>query len=243
MTSYDVLYTKFNGLSSHVKIEVKRINSNGVYESTFKDIDTLIADEVRIHNSLPGISFKLASEAFAYGILRVPDCTLKLLSVKGEFSSEENQNSIFNGFVRHDSLIRISHGYRDPIDDTIFFLEVYQGFINDKSKNTKVSNKNTVQNLLIEDLLTSLLKRHTFSEFTITATTLNAFLFELFDRPEFTDFMIVNVGNINAGFDIQNIDDTEIEGQTQWLKVLQDLSIGHSYLFQKDGVLFYKAIL
>lgn len=242
MSSYDILYQQYNVLNSEVKIEVKRINSLGVYESTFKNIDDLTTGEVRVQNSIPLMSAKLASEAFSFGVLRVPDCTIKLLSIGGEFADESGENSIFNGFVRHGSLIKISHGYRDPKTGTIFFLEAYRGFINDKSKNTKVSNDNTYQNLFIEDLLTFLLKKFTFSDFTITATTLEAFVLELFDRPEFTDFMTVDSGNISAGYDVQNIDDTNIEGQTQWLTVLQDLSIGHSYLFQKDGVLFYQPI-
>lgn len=242
MTSYDVVYQKYNTLQSELKIEVKRINSSGVYESTFTDIQDFVAVDILAQDSIPSISYKLPSDSINYGVLRVPNCTIRLPSLNGEFSSEENGFSIFFGFVRHRSLIKISHGYTDPITGTTHFIEVYRGFINEKSKNTRVSNENTYQNLFIEDLLTFLLKEHTFSEFTIAATTLDAFLFELFDRSEFTDFMTVNVGNINAGFDIQNIDDTALEGQTQWLTIIQDLSIGHSYLFQKDGVLFYKSI-
>lgn len=242
MTSYDILYQKYNGLKTELKIEVKRINSSGVYESTFKDIETLIANDILVHDSIPTMSYKLPSDSINYGVLRVPDCTLKLLSINGEFADEENAESIFFGFVRHKSLIKISHGYTDPKTDITHFVEAYRGFINEKSKNTKVSNDNTYQNLFIEDMLTFLLKEHTFSEYTITAVTLNAFLFELFNRSDFTDFLTVNIGNINAGYDVQNIDDTNLEGQTQWLTIVQDLSIGHSYLFQKEGVLFYQAI-
>ncbi len=242
MSSYDILYKQYNSLNSQVKIEVKRIDSDGNYESTFKNVDDLIADEIITHDSIPLISYKLPEESFSFGILRVPDCTLKLLSTKGEFDNEENSNSIFNGFVRHKSLIIISHGYKDPKDDTVYYLEAYRGFINEKSKNTRVSNDNTYQNLFIEDLLTFLLKEHTFSEYSISATTLEAFILELFDRSDFTDFMTVSADNISAGYDIQVIDDTELEGQTQWLTILQDLSIGHSYLFQKAGVLFYQPV-
>lgn len=242
MTSYDNLYQKYNSLTSELKIEVDRINSSGDYEGSFTDIEDLIAEDILVHDSIPSLSYKLPSDSINYGVLRVPDCTLKLLSINGEFASEDNSQSIFSGFVRHKSLIKISHGYTDPNTDITHYKEVYRGFINETSKNTKVSNDNTYQNLFIEDMLTFLLKEHTFSEYTIVATTLDAFLFELFDRSDFTDFLTVNVGNINAGFDIQNIDDTELEGQTQWLTIIQDLSIGHSYLFQKEGVLFYKSI-
>ncbi|MDH3878132.1 MAG: hypothetical protein OET18_09840, partial [Desulfobacterales bacterium] len=240
MATYDSLYQQHSGLRTELKIEIDRINSLGVYEGSFTDIETLIADDILVRDSIPSMSYKLPSDAINFGVLRVPDCTIKLLSVNGEFSNESNYQSIFFGYVRHGTLVRISQGYIDPVDDQIYYKEVYRGFINEKSKNTKVSNKNTYQNLFIEDVLTFLLKEHTFSEYTIAATTLNAFLFELFNRPDFTDFLTVDVGNINAGYDVQNIDDTAIEGQTQWLKIVQDLSIGHSYLFQRDGVLFYK---
>lgn len=242
MATYDTLYQKYNGLKTELKIEIDRINSSGVYEGSWTDIEKLVANDILVHDSIPSMSYKLASDSINFGVLRVPDCTLKLLSTNGEFSSETNFQSIFSGFVRHKSLIRISHGYTDPKTDIIYYLEVYRGFINEKSKNTKVSNDNTYQDLFIEDMLTFLLKEHTFSEYTIVATTLDAFLFELFDRSDFTDFLTVNVGNINAGYDVQNIDDTALEGQTQWLTIIQDLSIGHSYLFQKEGVLFYKSI-
>ena len=240
--TYDATYLKSNSLNSDLLIEIKRIDSDGVYESDFVNLETLIADQVIVRNSIPALSYKLPNESFSYGVLRVPDCTLKLLSINGEFDSESNTNSIFNGFIRHKTLVKISHGYKDQTTGDYDYLEVYRGFINEKSNNTKVSNANTYQDLFIEDALTFLLKEYTFSAFTIAATTLDDFLYELFNRSEFTDFLTVDTGNISAGYDVQNIDDTAIEGQTQWLKIIQDLSIGHSYLYQKEGVLYYKSI-
>lgn len=240
--SYDSIYTKYNSLVSDLKIEIKRINSSGVYEGSWKNIEDLISNQIIVHNSIPSLSYKLENESYAYGILRVPDCTLKLLSINGEFDDETNFNSIFYNYVRHKSLVKISHGYKDPASGDYSYIEVYRGFINEKSKNTKVSNDNTYQDLFIEDLLTFLLKEYTFSDFTISSTTLDAFVYELLNRSEFTDFLTVSAGNINAGYDVQNIDDTALEGQTQWLTILQDLSIGHSYLYQKEGTVYYTSI-
>jgi len=240
--SYGATYTKSNSLDSDLIIQIKRINSEGVYESNWQDISSLIANQVIVDNSIPSMSFKLENESFSYGVLRVPDCTLKLLSLNGEFDNESNFNSIFFGYVRHKTLVKISHGYKDISTGSYDYIEVYRGFINEKSNNTKVSNENTYQDLFVEDLLTFLLKEYTFSAFVITAITLEAFLYELFNRTEFTDFLTVSALNITAGYDIQNIDTSTVEGQTQWLKVLQDLSIGHSYLYQKAGVLYYQPI-
>jgi len=240
--TYNATYLKSKVLRSEVKIEIKRINSSGVYESSWVNIEDLTATEVKAHNSIPGISYSLPNETYSYGVLKVPDCTLKLASINGEFDSETNTNSIFNGYVRHKTLVKISHGYLNNETGNYEYIEVYRGFINEISNNTKVSNDNTYQDLFIEDLLTFLLKEYTFSDFTLTSTTLEAFLYELFNRSEFTDFLTVSTGNIEAGYDIQNIDDTALEGQTQWLKILQDLSIGHSFLYQREGVLYYKPI-
>lgn len=240
--TYDASYTKSNSLSSDLLIEIKRINSSGVYESTWQDVSSLIADQVIVNNSIPSMSFKLANETFSYGVVRIPDCTLKMLSINGEFDSEANANSIFFGYIRHKTLVKISHGYKDTATDTYDYIECYRGFINEKSNNTKVSNENTYQDLFIEDILTFLIKEYTFSAFTIVATTLEAFIYELFNRSEFTDFLTVDAGNISAGYDVQVIDDTSIEGQTQWLTILQNLSIGHSYLYQRSGVLYYQPI-
>lgn len=240
--SYDQTYTRSNSLSSDLLIQIKRINSSGVYESNWQDLSSLVANEVLVNNSIPAMSAKLPNESFSYGVLRVPDCTLKLLSINGEFDNELNSNSIFFGYVRHKTLVKISHGYKDSKTGFFDYIEVYRGFINEKSNNTKVSNENTYQDLFIEDLLTFLLKEYTFSNFSITSTTLESFLFELFNRSEFTDFLYVDSYNIYAGYNIQNIYQGDLEGQTQWLKVLQDLSIGHSYLYQREGVLYYQPL-
>jgi len=240
--SYDSIYTKSNSLTSDLKIEIKRINSSGVYEATWRSLETLIADQVIVHNSIPSMSYKLANESFSFGVLRVPDCTLKLLSINGEFDKENNYNSIFFGFVRHKTLVKISHGYKDHSNDTFEYLEVYRGFLNEKSNNTKVSNSNTYQDLFIEDILTFLLKEYTYSSFTIISSTLNDLIYELFNRSEFTDFLTIDAFNISAGYNIQLIDFTDVEGQTQWLNILQNLSIGHSYLYQKNSEIYYQPI-
>ncbi len=240
---YTATYERFNALHSDLKIEIKRVNSLGVYEAQWVDLEKLIANEIVVQSSIPTMSYKLPNESFSYGVLRVPDCTLKLLSINGEFSSQENEESIFKDFIRHKSLVRISHGYKDHNTDLFDYIEVYQGFINEKSSKTKVSNDNTYQDLFIEDLLTFLMKEYTRSDFAdVTAPVLNDMLFELFNRPEFTDFLEVDIENIKAGYDVQNVDFTNIEGQTQWLTIVQDLSIGHSYLYQKKGVLYYQSI-
>lgn len=239
--SYNLTYQQFSGLSSDVKIEIKRINSEGVYEANFIDIEKLVPNGYIASNSVQSIKYSLPQDSFSFGVLKIPSCTLKLISASGEFSSGSNENSIFNEFVRHESQIRIFQGFENKAGD-YDYLETYRGFIDDKSKKTKISNDNTYQDLHIEDALTYLIKKYTFSDITTTSTTLNNMVFELFNRSEFTDFLIVESSNINAGYDVQNIDYSSVEGQTQWLKILQDVSTGHSYLYQKEGVLFYQSI-
>jgi len=240
--SYDKTYNTYSGLSSNVRVEVKRINSNGTYELDWIDIAKLLPNGYIANNSIQSIKTSLPQDSFSYGVLNIPSCTLKFISINGEFANELGVNSIFNGWVRHESLIRIFHGYKDPKTDTYDYIETYRGFIDEKSKNTKVSNDNTYQNLYIEDIFTYLLKKYTFSDITTTSIILSDLLVELFDRPEFTDFLVVDVNNLNPGYDIQNIDYTEVEGQTQWITILQGLSTGHSYSYQKEGTLIYQSI-
>lgn len=240
--SYYSIYKKYNALTSDVKIEIKRKNINGSYEENWVNLQRLIANQVITQDSIRAMSYKLPNSSFAFGIVRIPECTLRLLSIFGEFDKESNFNSIFYGYIRHETQVKISHGYLDYQTGNYEYLEVYRGFINDESVNTKASNQNAYQDLFIEDMFVYLLKKYTYSDFTITSTTLEALVYELLNRSEFTDFLSIDVANIDAGYDVQNIDFTEIEGQTQWLTILQDLSIGHSYMYQKNSVIYYQRI-
>ena len=45
--SYDKTYNKYSSLISDLKIEIRRIDSNGNYEGSWKDIETLTHDWIR----------------------------------------------------------------------------------------------------------------------------------------------------------------------------------------------------
>lgn len=251
MTTLEDIYNRNAALNFVMKIEFKRRNGNGTYESSWTDVRDFFHYPVILDDSIPNINMQLPNSSYAFGVVEVPSCTIKFKSINKEFAKEDQYQSVFFGFIRHKTQVRISQGFKDEIIGTEYYEEVYRGFIDEQSTNTKVDKDNIYQFLQIEDMLTFLLKEHTYSEFTLTSLTLENFVYELMNNIEFTDFMTVNSGNIDAGYDIQHIYQiysdggdtiTTWEGQTQILTILQELSTGHSIFYQRNGVFYYKPI-
>jgi len=245
------IYDRNQTLNILTKIEFKRRYSDGTYETSWNSIEQLVAYPIMTSDVITSLKSSIPSDSYSFGYVKVPDCKLKLYSKNGEFANENNANSIFFNFVRHRSQVKISQGYRDGKSGTEIYQEVYRGFINEKSTNTKVDADNLHELIQVEDMLIYLLKEYTYSQFTLTSLTLENFVYELMNRSEFTDFLTVSSSNIDAGYDIQHIyqsytEDSETkyawEGQTQWLTVLQELSTGHSIFYQREGTFYYKSI-
>lgn len=227
-------------------IEVKRLNADGAsYESDWQNIEELSKLKL-LDKSVGSISKKIANNNYAFGIVSVGNVTLSLNSKNGQFDDENNTSSIFFGYTRHKSLIRIRDGFVDYYTDSNNPVNVYEtvfeGFIDITSTGTKVDDENFKQNLVCIDLLSFLLKDYTISDMgTLSSTTLETLIYEILNRSEFTDFFTVSSGNINAGYDISSFDISQYEGQTQLFTLFEDFSIGHSFFYVKDNVFYYRA--
>jgi hypothetical protein len=219
------------------KMSVKRLQVDGTYESDFFDISHLQLKEGsvnRLSRSLPNSSFK-------FGKVLVGNANLSILSPHQEFSNENQPKSIFNGFVRHRSLIKIEDGYIDNISDpdnpAQVITTVFQGLIDGNTATTE----NGVETLTVLDLI-SVLDEVYVNIISLSETSLNALIYEAMNRSEFTD--LFNVSNsttyIDAGYNIQNIDITEYEGSV--LDMFEELAKGHSifYIDPTDNHFYFK---
>jgi hypothetical protein len=228
-------------------IEVKRLNSDGAtYEAEWQDIEKLSKLKI-LDESVKSISNKIANNNYAFGIVGTGNVTLNLDSKNGQFDEETNTISIFFGYTRHRSLIRIRDGfvdnYTDPINPVNVYSTVFEGFIDVTATGTKVDDENLKQNLVCINTLSFLLKNYTISDMGIlTATTVETLIYEILNRSEFTSFFTVSAVNINAGYDITSFDISQYEGQTQLFTLFEEFSIGHSFFYVKDGIFYYRPI-
>ncbi len=239
------IYTRYGQREFARAIEVKRRNKDNSYESTWKNIETL-SNIKNVINSVASTSYTTPDDGYSFGIVKVGSLKLKLISKFGEFDGENNPNSIFNGFIRHKSLIRIRDGYVDKYTDYNSPVDVlstaFEGFIDDTSTGTKVNKDNIIQELQCIDTLSFLLKANTKADMgALVQTTLSDLIYEILNRSEFTDFFTVSGANINPGYDISLLDMSEYEGQTQLYTIFENLSLGHSLYYVLGGIFYYQA--
>jgi hypothetical protein len=241
------IYNRYSVRDFVRKIEIKRRNEDGTtYENDWQDVEELTGLKI-LDKSVASIKYSLSNNSYNFGIVTVGNAKVTFISKNGQFDDEINSSSIFNGFIRHKSLIRIRDGYvdnyTDPTAPVDVLTTVFEGFIDGTSKSTKVDKDNLNQTLLCIDLLSFLLKENTISDMgALSSTTLDALIFEILNRSEFTDFFTVDALNINAGYGIQSFDISQYEGQTTLYTLFENFSIGHSFFFVKDGVFLYKEI-
>ena len=239
------IYDRYSVRDFCQKVEVKRQLSNGTFESDWQDIEELSGKEL-FDNSVNNINYKIANNNYNFGIVNVGNLTLKVNSSKGEFDDETNSSSVFFGYVRHGSLIRVKQGYVDKYTDSSNPVEVFQelfiGFIDDTSKNTKVDDNNLTQTIYCVDLLSFLLKKYTVGDFSpYTATNVDDLIYEILNRSEFTDFMTVSDSNIEAGYNA-DFDVTQYKDETTLLSLFENAAIGNSFFYVREGTFFYKPI-
>lgn len=225
------------------KVEIKRKLATGGYENDWQDVVALSGLPL-LDKTVGSISFKLPNDGYNFGLVTVGNLKLKLNSKQGQFDDEGNANSIFyEDYQRHESLIRVNDGYIDRKTGQEFNKQVFFGFIDGISRSTRVDNYNITQNLQCVDALSFLLKKYTLSDMgNLASNSLDALIFEIINRSEFTDFLTVINTNIQAGYNIQNIDLAQYEGQTQLLTIFQDLSIGHSFFFLNEQEFYYRKV-
>jgi hypothetical protein len=241
------IYERYSQREFKRVIEIKRRNEDGLtYESNWQNVEELSGLKL-LDKSVQNISYKLPNNNYNFGIVNVGNAQVSLNSKNGQFDDERNSGSIFNGFIRHKSLIRIREGYVDKYTDssnsTDVLINVFQGFIDDTSNSTKVDNDNLIQTLQCIDMLSFLLKDNTISDIgTLTSTTLESLIYEILNRSQFTNFFTVNASNINAGYDINPFDVSQYEEQTTLYSLFENFSAGHSFFYVKDEIFYYQDI-
>ncbi len=248
MSDYDKIYDRNSTLNISFRIEVKRKLKTEGYEASFKDIKDLVNGSIFGSGFIGSITSSIANDTFAFGSFIIPSFSLTLISHYGEFNDEENENSIWSNFIRHESLIKIYQIYTDYRGNKTGEVELFYGFINDTSNSTRVDKDNIKQILRCDDLLSYLLKKYNYSILSEPLpTTLNELIFNIMSKEEFTEFLTVDTDNIEAGYNIQNITyekDGEpiFGGGTDLLKVLENFAIGHSTFYQVNGIFYFKHI-
>lgn len=241
------IYDRYSVREFCRKVEVKRLNSDGLtYESNWQDVEELSKLKL-LEKSVGSISKKIANNNYSFGIVTTGNVTIKLDSKNGQFDDENNSSSVFNGFIRHKSLLRIRDGfvdnYTDPENPVNVYNTVFEGFIDVTATGTKVDNDNLKQSLVCVDTLSFLLKEYSISDMgALSSTTLETLIYEILNRSEFTTFFTVDALNINAGYDITSFDISQYEAQTQLFTLFENISIGHSFFYVKDGVFYYRSI-
>lgn len=241
------IYERYSVRTFARKIEIKRVNSSGVYESNWQDVEELSLLNL-LEKSVKSINYTMSNNNYNFGIVNIGNVTVSLNSKNGQFDDENNGSSIFKNFVRHKSLIRIRDGYvddrTDPENPVSVYQTVFQGFIDATATGTKVDDNNLIQNLQCVDMLSFLLKEYTLVDMgTLTSTNLDSLIYEILNRSEFTDFFNVNAGNINAGYNITSFDISQYEDQITLYELFENFSIGHSFFYVTDEVFYYKGIL
>ena len=240
------IYTRYNQREFARIIEVKRRNTNDTYEASWQNIETLSGLR-NLDKAVASISYSTPNDGFSFGIVNVGNLKLRLNSKFGQFDTEDNLNSIFYGYVRHKSLVRVRDGYVDKYTDydtpVDVLATVFEGFIDGTSTASKVDKDNILQDLQCVDALAFLLKENTLADMgALVQTTLSNLIYEILNRAEFTDFFTVAALNIAPGYDITALDMTQYEGQTQLFTIFENLSLGHSIYFVRGGILYYQDI-
>ena len=237
------VYNQYSSREFVRKVEIKRKLATGGYENDWQDVVALSGLPL-LDKTVGSISFKLPSDGYNFGLVTVGNLKLKLNSKQGQFDDEGNANSVFYpNYQRHESLVRVNDGYIDRKTGQEFTKQVFFGFIDGISRSTRVDNDNITQNLQCVDALSFLLKKYTLSDMgNLVSNSLDDLIFEIMNRSEFTDFLTVINTNIQAGYDIQNIDLSQYEGQTQLLTIFQDLSKGHSFFFLDEQEFYYRKV-
>ena len=238
------IYERYSNREFARVVEIKRLNQDGLtYENDWQNVEDLSGLKL-LNKAVKSINSAIANNNYNFGIVTVNNLKITLLSKNGQFDDENNSNSVFNGFLRHGTLIRVRDGYIDkysnPSAPQAVLNTVFEGFIDDTSTSTKVDDKNILQNFLCIDTLSFLLKKYTLADMgVLTSTTIDDLIFEILNRSEFTNFFTVSAANINAGYNATSFDVTQYENQTQLYTLFENISLGHSFFYVRSNVFYY----
>ncbi len=229
------IWERYSHVQFNRRMYIKRLNQDGTYESDFTEISQGLMKD----GSVQSLSRSLPNNSWQFGYVTVDNVGLEILSAFQEFASEQDPNSIFLGFIRHHSIIKIVDSFIDKYTDEDNPVEAsvvtFQGLLDSITATTEQG----YETITALDFL-SILNDINVSQLTLTQTTMNELIYEIINNPMFTKFF--NVSNsstyINAGFDASNIDVRKYTGSV--FNMMEDLAKGHSIFYiNPDDNYFY----
>lgn len=227
---------------SHVKfvrrMYIKRLQEDGTYEADYTEISRGLMKS----GSVASLSRSLPNNSWQFGRVLFSNVRLEILSAFQEFASELDANSIFSGFIRHRSIIKIVDAfidkYTDPENEVEASVVVFEGLLDSLTATTEEG----YETITALDFL-SVLSEINVKSLTLAQTTLSALVYEVMNRDEFTKFFTVSSSStyIDPGYNATGIDVTQYEGSV--LEMLEDLAKGHSIFFvdPDDNTFYFKA--
>lgn len=234
------IYERYSSVDFVRNIYVKRRIVDDTYEALYQDIKDLIPRNVNTADVVQGVSYAIPNDSTNFGVITAANATFVFENIYGEVSGEDFPASIFVGYLRHRSLIKIEDGYIDPESNTPVVTTSFEGLIDDTLCETSFDNQ---EKIVAIDLLTSKLKQYQKGDFSnFVGANLKDVIYELMNRSEFTNFFSVSLANINPGVNITVANFNTYEADTTFLEFIQNLSIGHSIAYLKNGVFYYSAI-
>lgn len=235
--SYQQIWEQFSVVEFKRRIYIKRLQENGEYEAEFQEI----SDGQMKDGSVNSLSRSLPNNSWEFGRVNVSNVRLEILSAFQEFASETDPNSIFSGFIRHRSIVKVVDAlidkYTDPTEKSEASVTTFIGLIDSLTATTEQGYE-TVTAL---DFL-SVLDEINVKELILVQTTLSNLVYEIINRSEFTKFFSVSNSTvyINPGYNATNIDVSVYDGSV--LEMLEDLAKGHSifYIDPDDNYFYFK---
>ena len=224
--TYQQIWDRYSKVHFSRRMYIKRLNEDGTYETDFTEISQGLMPD----GSVNRLSKSLPNASYSFGKVSVSNASLKILSAFQEFAGEEDPNSIFAGYIRHWSIIKIVDAlvdhYTDSDNPTESSVTTFQGLLDAQTATTEEG----FETITALDFMT-VLDEINVNELTLAQTTMNALIYEIMNRTEFTKFF--NVSNsttyINAGYNATSIDVSQYDGTV--LEMLEDLAKGHSIFY------------
>jgi len=235
--TYQQIWEQYSHVEFVRRLYVKRLKTDGTYEADWTEISQGLMKD----GSVNSISRTIPNDSWRFGYVTVNNVAMEILSAYQEFASELDPNSIFSGFIRHRSLIKVVDAfidkYTDPDAPVEASVTTFEGILDAKTATTEQGyEKFTVLDYL------SVLDDINVSDLGLAQTTLNAIVYEVMNRSAFTKYFNVSSSTdyINAGYNASSIDTTLYTGSV--MEMLQDLAKGHSifYIDPTNNYFYFK---
>jgi hypothetical protein len=219
MTDYKDLWSAYPKMPLAVKVYIDRLKTDGTYEGSWTRINqNLISNKIigRVAASLP-------NSDYAFGQPIISDAVLSIVSTRGEFSNEDGVKSLFKGFLRDRSQLKVTVTFTNPEDSTDFDeVTIVKGLID----GAECYSEETVERVKVQDFI-KLLKDKTLEDRSMTSGTadIDDAVLQAMNDPYFTRFFTVSAGNINSGLSY-TVDYTQYDAGTTIYDFLVDISKG-----------------